>query len=71
MLQDHPRRPDQLAGHRPDGNDAAGLGLLARIEALRQGVKLNREVGRLGKRPGEVFVTRLGVTSTFLFAVAG
>jgi hypothetical protein len=51
LLEHHPGGPGQLPSNRPDGNYAIGLGLFALIEALRQGFKTDRKMGRFGERP--------------------
>ena len=70
MFEQHPGRSGQLPGHCPDRDNAVGPGFLALIKSLRQWFKSNGKMSRLGKRPGEILVARLGITFTFLFTVA-
>ena len=56
--------------HRLERHNPFGLRLLSLIETLNLGTKPDRKVGRLDKRPAEIFVAVLGVALAFFLAVA-
>jgi hypothetical protein len=54
-----PRRLGQLAPQRLGGKDLAGLGRLPVVPAPALLVEAPREIGRLHKRPRQIFVAAL------------
>jgi len=63
-------RPRQFMRDRFECDDTVALGGLALIKPFRPVVVAYREVGRLNKGPGQVFIAVFGIAPAFLFAVA-
>ena len=70
MLEHHPGGSCQFPRHRPDRNNAIGSGFLSIIKSLRQWLKAYRKMRRLRESPGEILITRLGISHTFLLSIA-
>jgi len=71
LLQNVEACPRQFVRQRFDRHHVVCLGLLPIIETFRLRAVSQREVGRLDKGPGKIFVAVFGVAFALLFVVAG